>query len=47
MLTYYYCPTNDEYIAPVVKSTSLREAIEEYELYNAITDEELLIAKAL
>lgn len=46
MLTYY-CPTNDEYIAPVVKSTSLREAIEEYELYNAITDEELLIAKAL
>lgn len=46
MLTYY-CPTNDEYIAPVIKSTSLREAIEEYELYNPITDEELVIAKAL
>lgn len=46
MLTYY-CPTNDRYIAPVVKATSMREAIKNYELYNPITNEELLIAKAL
>ena len=46
MLTYY-CPAKDKYIAPVVKSTSLREAIDDYELYNPITNEELVIAKAL
>jgi len=46
MLTYY-CPTTDKYIAPVVSATSLRESIQEYELYNPITDEELVLAKAL
>ena len=46
MLTYY-CPSNDRYIAPVVKATSLREAIQEYESYIPITNEELVIAKAL
>ena len=46
MLTYY-CPSNDRYIAPVVKATSLREAIQEYESYIPITDEELVIVKAL
>jgi hypothetical protein len=46
MLTYY-CPSTDRYIAPVVKATSLREAIQEYESYIPITNEELVIAKAL
>lgn len=46
MLTYY-CPTTDKYIAPVVKANSLRRAIQEYELYNPITDEELILAKYL
>lgn len=46
MLTYY-CPTTDKYIAPVVKAYSLRRAIQEYELYNPITNEELILAKYL
>lgn len=46
MLTYYNHAT-EEYMAPVVRATSIMEAIIEYEQYNAITDEELLIAKAL
>jgi hypothetical protein len=46
MLTYYV-EKNDKYIAPVVRATSLVEAIQEYELYNPITDEELVLAKAL
>jgi hypothetical protein len=46
MLTYY-CPTTDRYTAPVIKSTSLREAIDDYELYNPIINEELVLAKAL
>ncbi len=44
MLTYY-CPTTDRYIAPVVKAISLRRAIQEYEWYNPITNEELVLAK--
>jgi hypothetical protein len=46
MLTYYV-EKNDKYIAPVVRATSLVEAIQEYELYNPITTEELVLAKAL
>jgi len=46
MLTYS-CPTTHEYIEPVVSARSLREAIQEYELYNPITDEELVLAKVL
>ncbi len=46
MLTYY-CPTTDKYIAPVVKANSLRRAIQEYELYNPITNEELVLAKTI
>lgn len=46
MLTYYN-PATDAYIAPVVKASSLAEAIKEYEQYNAITDEELVLVKAL
>lgn len=43
----YYCPTTLEFIFPVVQATSLREAIEQYELYNPITDEELILAETL
>jgi hypothetical protein len=46
-LLRYHCPATDEYIAPVVKAISLREAIQEYEFYNPITDEELIAAEAL
>jgi hypothetical protein len=46
MLTYY-CRTGKYYINPTVKASSLAEAIFEYEQYNPITDEELILAKAL
>jgi hypothetical protein len=46
MLTYYV-EKSDKYIAPVVRATSLVEAIQEYELYNPITDEQLVLAKVL
>jgi len=46
-LLRYHCPTTLEFTFPVVHATSLREAIEQYELYNPITDEELIAAEAL
>lgn len=44
MLTYY-SPSGDYYISPTVKATSILEAINEYESYNSMTDEELILAK--
>jgi hypothetical protein len=44
MLTYHV-KKNDTYIAPIVRSTSLVEAINEYEIYNSIIDEELILVK--
>jgi len=46
MLTYY-CHSGKYYINPTIKASSLSEAISEYEQYNPITDEELILAKAL
>jgi hypothetical protein len=44
MLTYHV-KRDDTYIAPIVRSTSLVEAINEYEIYNSIIDEELILVK--
>lgn len=44
MLTYQD-KENGTYKAPIVRATSLSEAISEYEIYNPIVDEELILAK--
>jgi hypothetical protein len=46
MLTYHV-KKNGTYVAPVVRATSLVEAISEYEMYNVMVDEELILAKLI